>query len=547
MTHNFESLSNEIANDFIQSVVFIDDKAYSATDDADIQHNFDVQAITRSFAHNKKICSVFQPESAEDISMFSEIAEKADIAILDWQIIIQQQSAADSNEDDEDDAEDDDIRGVYTKTIIRNLLSSVSNQNSLKLIIIYTGETDLSNIAADVLADLSRNQVNGFSIPDDDECSIVSKSCTILVRAKSNGGAGRGTHNPTLLNKEVTYEELPEFINSEFSKLTSGLLSNFTLQALTAVRKNFFQILNVFSKELDAAYLTHKSLLSNVNDANELLVDLLGDTFISILRAENLNNSISESVVSKWIDTYISDEQRPTLDSSGNPTANLFNRNKEILKAVLVSSKDVKQKFIDKLYVNGISNTSAKKNYRKYAFGLFHPQGDGEASNISFSQLCQRKDLIKYEQYSPMLTLGTVVKSSLEQGAYYVCIQQRCDSVRVGEQEKRRFLFLSLSIADGNKSFDFITPTGQKLKLDSSTFNVRTIKFHGSQGGTVHATNGESMYFEPAYFADEAPEKFEYIFELKDLYAQRVVEQYSSLLSRVGLDEPEWVRLSRDN
>ena len=550
MTDNFERFSNGIANDFLQSVVFIDDKAYSAVDGADVQHDFDAQEITRSFASNKKICSVFQPEQEEDIQLFSDIATKADVTVLDWQIIINQQPdaiSADSADsaDDEEDAEEDDIRGIYTKNIIGNLLSSASSQNSLKLILVYTGETNLANIAVEILADLNDRQITGFYLSEEDDCCVVSKSCKILIRAKSNGGDGRGRHNPALRDKEVTYQQLPEFINNEFSKMTNGLLSNFTLQALTVIRKNFFQILNVFSKKLDAAYLTHKSLLPNINDANELLVELLGDTFTSILRAEKLHNIINQEVVEQWIEHYIDDEQRQKLDTSGNPTGQFFNRNKDILKSLLVSSDDVKKKITDALVASGISATNAKKNYKKYAFSLFHQNGEDESVNKDFALLCQHKNLIKFDAHTPILSLGTVVQSSNDEGTYYVCIQQRCASVRVDDSTARRFLFLSLSVIEGSGKFDFLTPGGQKLKLDKSIYDMRTVKFSGSDDGTVKVTtNSEGMYFLPYYHSEEMTEKFQFIFELKDLYSQRIVAQYSSSLSEVGLDEPEWVRLS---
>ncbi len=548
MTDNFQSLSNKIANNFLQSVVFIDDKAYSNVDDADISHDFDAQAITRGFAYNRKICSIFQPESEEDIQLFSDIAAKADITVLDWQIILQQQTLSDSEvvEDDEEDADEDDIRGFYTKDIISKLLSSPSNQNSLKLILVYTGNTDLTNIATEILGHLNDKKITGFVISSKDDCCVISNSCKILVRAKSNGGSGRGRHNSALKDKEVSYQELPEFINNEFSKMTNGLLSNFTLQALTVIRKNFFQILNVFSKKMDAAYLTHKSLLPNINDANELLVELLGDTFTSVLRAENLNNSINQEVVEQWIEHYIEDEERPKLDNSGNSSDEMFMRDKTILKSLLVSSTDVKKKIIDILVDNNISTKSAKNNYKKYAFSLFHRQGEDERVNKDFSLLCQRKDLVKYDNHVPILSLGTVVKSC-QDSSYYVCIQQRCDSVRVGEKENRRFLFLTLTQIEGGNKFDFLTPNGQKLKLDKSTYDMRTIKFFGSTDGTVKATNIEDgICFISSYDSDSAPEKFEFIFELKELYAQRIVEQYSSSLSRVGVDEPEWIRLQNN-
>ena len=61
-----------------------------------------MKSVVKSFAHNKKVCSVFQPEVENDIHLFTEIAQKADVVVLDWRIII---DIEDSEElDDEEDA-----------------------------------------------------------------------------------------------------------------------------------------------------------------------------------------------------------------------------------------------------------------------------------------------------------------------------------------------------------------------------------------------------------------------------------------------------------
>lgn len=244
MTNNFQSLSNEIANDFLQSVIFIDDEAYEDPDVEDPRHDFDALKITRNFALNNQICSVFKPESESDIVLFSKLAQKADVTVLDWRIIFDQPEILDTDGDEDDDV--DDIRGIYTKSIIINLLKSAGNQNSLKLIVVYTGELHLNSIAEDILADLSAKNINGFSIPKSDDCCVLSDSCKILIRLKANGGETKGKLNPSLLNKDISYDDLPEFINSEYSKMTAGLMSNFALKSLTAIRKNSHQILNVF-------------------------------------------------------------------------------------------------------------------------------------------------------------------------------------------------------------------------------------------------------------------------------------------------------------
>lgn len=117
MSSAFFNKSKVIANDFIQNIVFLDDKSYikEDTDGQERVNDLDAYEISKIFAKEKKICAVYDPESLEDISDFKQIASKSDIIILDWFIDINERVDEGNTEDD---AEDDDIRGKYTLDII---------------------------------------------------------------------------------------------------------------------------------------------------------------------------------------------------------------------------------------------------------------------------------------------------------------------------------------------------------------------------------------------------------------------------------------------
>lgn len=547
MTNNFQSLSKEVANDFIQNIVFIDDKAYQPQNDDDPRHDLNAEEISREFAKSNKICSIYRPTSQSDIELLSDVIHKADATVIDWEILIPDSVQSDTGSDEEDE-EDEELKGTYTKQLIIKLLDTPFKRNSLKLIVIYTGETDLPGIGEDILTDLHQNEIADFSISERDSCTLESPYCKIIIRAKNNGGENRGKYVPALRDKRLTYEEIPNFISNEFSKMTDGLLPNFALQSLSAVRKNSHQIINIFSKKLDAAYITNKSLLVNTDDANELLVDLMGDTFTSILRANNLNDVVNEEFVDLWLDENLVESSKPTYDKKGKKAIPTYTLTKDIVKKLLKSSDDVEKKYSEVLSGNteiSKSSIQEKNNFKKYAFDLFHDEEEQETVHTGFTNLCQHKNLIHHEEYVPILTLGSVIKSTIGDSSYFVCIQQRCDSVRIKPEDTRRFLFISLSTYSNGKKFDFIAPDGTKLCLDKKTFNLRTVKFNGSEDGTVQSVCEDGKYyFKQVHESEQQAEKFEFLFELKDLYAQRVVADYSSSLSRVGLDEPEWVRLS---
>ncbi|MBC8671380.1 response regulator receiver domain [Aeromonas hydrophila] len=540
----FTELSQSVIDKFIQNIIFIDDKAYNRGGVRD-QHEFDAQEVTKIFSQKGKICAVYKPEVASDLDYLTPIAKKADVTILDWQMVLEEEVDGGADGDDEADAEVDDVRGVYTKKIISSLLSDLDTRNSIKLILVYTGEVDLQDIALSIESSLREQNIEGFRIHADDPCSVISSNCKVMVISKSNGGAGR-PHLPMLADKIKRYDELPEFISKQFSEMTSGLLSIFAMESLSEIRRNFNHILTLFSKNLDAAYLAHQTLLPNTSDANELLVQLLSDTFSSIIKYKDLNHFLNEDVVKSWLEHNIVAGERPfyTRDGAVDRTASYL-RNSDVLLELLKSNPNVKDKFCNSL--SGIDGQQIPKSkidilMRRYAATLFSELDVAEAVNKDFAKLCYHRSTIFSPEHLPYLSLGTVVKSTLNEGCYYICIQQRCDSVRIEDAEERRFLFISLDVVDNDCSFNFLTPDGTKLKINKSTYSLRTIKFNGTNGVALAKKNGEIKYFEPTYYSEASPEKFEFIVELKELYAQQIVESYSSSLSRVGLDEPEWVR-----
>lgn len=540
--NTFTELSERVTNNFIQNIIFIDDKAYDR--DSVDQHEFDAQEVTKIFSKKGKICAVYKPQFLSNLEYLTLIAKKSDVTILDWQIVLnEEQSTNDEPQDDEADAEEDDVRGIYTKRIITSLLSDPDNENCIKLILIYTGEIDLPGIASEIEKCLIENNIKGFEINDEDLCTVISDNCKIMVISKSNGSTSR-QHLPDLAEKIKRYDELPDFISLQFTEMTSGLLSNFAMESLAEIRRNFHHILTLFSKELDAAYLAHQTLLPNALDANELLVQLLSDTFSSIIRYKNLNHFLNEDNIKLWLEQNIEEGWRPLYLKTGQVDEIQYLRNTDVLLNLLKSHPDIKEKYCNSLNSsdgNAISKGKIELLMTKYAATLFTESEMVDSINNKFANLCYHRSSIFSPGYLPFLSLGTVVKSTLGDGCYFICIQQRCDSVRIEKGETRRFLFISLEKVEVG-GFNFLTPSGVKLKINKSTYSLRTIKFSGYNGVALSKISGDKRFFEPTYYSSEYPERFEFIIELKELYAQQIVEEYSSSLSRVGLDEPEWVR-----
>ncbi len=99
-------------------------------------------------------------------------------------------------------------------------------------------------------------------------------------------------------------------------------------------------------------------------------------------------------------------------------------------------------------------------------------------------------------------------------------------------------------IEEYDVDFDHHTPDGDKLKLDKKSYSIKTIKFkcncdEGEVKGIV--SDQGKFIFKEIY---EQGDTFEWILDLKDLHSQRIVTNYVSSLSRIGLDESEWLRIA---
>lgn len=530
MSDTFFNKSKEIANDYIQSIVFLDDRAHhkNVNSDQSSVHDLSAEKISALFAKNKKICALYDPEIESDIDDFKEISLKSDVIVLDW--FIDLTIDLEENENPEDDAADDDTRGKYTLDVINNIIQK-NDDESLKLIIIYTGEPDLPGITEEV-----SNLSIDFDV-EEENCSLTLKNIKILVRAKSNTEDTedqRFKHLVHLQNKVLTYEQLPDFILTEYTKLTTGLLSNFALLSLTTIRQNSSKILGLFNKKLDAAYLGHKSVLPYQNDSEILLIELFGNSIIDLLKYKNVDKEMQTNLIEDFIKSI--------------PSLNLgkFERKPELLLNILNSDViDIKQRFTDLLpSVQGFTKKE-KERFVTDSTRLFAPLNNEDLINSidkEFARITHHKNIFLPKEFDPILSLGTVLKSTIKESQYYICIQQRCDSVRIPKGNNRKFLFIPLLKVNDEK-FNFLTSEGHKLKLDNSSFSLKTIKFTcDNNEGVIKAIKESDSYIFKQIYVGEDAEQFEWILDLKDLHSQRIVDNYSSKLSRVGLDESEWLR-----
>ena len=259
----------------------------------------------------------------------------------------------------------------------------------------------------------------------------------------------------------VKYEELPSFISSEFAKLVNGLLPIFVLSAISVIRENTSKLLNAYSSELDIAYLGHKIVLPNPNESKDLLIKIFGESVIDLISSINIDTQ-------NWLSLWIAAEY-PNPNVIKISERKSITVDKNILERIITGNEN-----FDELIKTLFENLS--KNDRNYihnnaALLLSTDSNLIKKSNIDFAKLTHHKNIFSPRVDCPFLTLGTVVRS-IDDNNYYLCIQQKCDSLRI--DGIRRFLFLPLVEDAGN--FHIVVNKDIQLKIAKSSFDVKTIK-----------------------------------------------------------------------
>lgn len=511
MAQTFEDITKEVVNRFLQNILFIDDKAYQKENKENV---FDAEKILRLFARSGKLCTVYAPVSECDICGYSALFAKSDVVVLDWYLDLETNK---DEADEEMDAEIDEPRGFYTRNLIKDIVADAKDEK-MKLVIVYTGETDLRGITKEICNDVEQY---GNFIHDD--CRVFSSNVSIVICAKYNGEE-QFKHLDDLKSKVVRYENFPRFVLDEYSKLVNGILSNYALSVISTIREQTSKILKVYSGDTDYAYLGHRVLLKNQKDVHQLLTKVFGDSISDLIASSNIE---IDNWLFPWVDYKF---QKAKIVKIGDKEITIDG---SLLKELLLDTSETYKEKIARLLHGNLTAKEAEKNST-----LLFSVDDiiANYSNVQFAKITHHKNIFGILPERPMLTLGTVVLCG---GKYYVCIQQRCDSVRLTEE--RKFLFLPLTNSNGK--IHVLINDDIHLNVSEYTYSLKTVRFKPQEGeDCVYAEKVEEQGFEKLVFESIYGEKYEWILELKELQAQRIVAAYCSTLARVGLDESEWLR-----
>ncbi|MCZ7401983.1 MAG: response regulator receiver domain [Candidatus Methanoperedens sp.] len=559
---DFMDLSKKVAEKFLHTVVIVDDQAEFGEEvlpkpktglqkppktggreeeqsgsEAGI-HRLDAKKVMYLFASKGLICSVLKPNEGENpLSIVERAAKRADVFILDWKI---------HNDD-----------GAIAIKIISSLISSDLKNNNprLRLIIIYTGENGIIQISEKIKDKFS------LKICGDDCFTLSEGHLHIAIFAKY------GTKVPQQYEKRVlSIEDLSEQLSVEFAKITSGLVSNVVLESMSVLRDNTHIILSKLGPEMDPPYLAHRALLPNPDDATNHVIDIIASEFHSFLENHEIGEKADINAINAWLKIKNSFILKTPWDDIEFDYSEVCE-----LQRIGIEQSD---------WFKGLTGNKQQKITANAHKTLTQTFCNDKLSPIEldfkFAMLTSLKNRQGEDLRNPILTLGTILSNALnsskDYGNFWLCLQPRCDCTRI--EEKRKFFFLPLKEVDGDKSFDIILEFDDytELKLDCETYEILPYIEYGNENTfdiilndckfiklKINYNTYDTSHFE---FSSKGSEqviraekernhfffytidrtKFRWISELKNEHAQRIANDFSAKLSRVGLDESEWLR-----
>ena len=339
---------------------------------------------------------------------------------------------------------------------------------------------------------------------------IPTKSIDIEYYSKEN-----------IVNKDFykTYPELAQQIPMDYLKSNRGLLSSSLIQHLYTLRYSSSSMINSLKNEFDKAIFIHSSLLKDFKSLPDYCSDLVNDTIMSYTQNQSVQNILSSDILKDYLL-----EKSIIFNFSGSygvkDTKDLIsfveNTNKEN-----PTSEDLwLSKNVIKNYLND-EEVKILKNFSVY-------------TSIMESTILTN------------LKLGCIVEF---EGSYLLCIQPLCDSVRVPKETENNgliktkcFAFIKMDIVTDKSGIDlYINSASELLGLKLNYLDLCSYGFNGDTNNLVNIDENNC-------FTTIDGKKFKYLCCLKPMFAQKIANNFAANISRVGIDQFEWLRLkSREN
>lgn len=306
----------------------------------------------------------------------------------------------------------------------------------------------------------------------------------------------------------ISYRELAHQVINDYLSTKKGLLAAALLSALSSLRSSTYLMLNSLQQNFDEALIYHRFLLPEPWKVEDFCSDLLMDEILCHLDKKSIQEILAKDILKQIINE----------------------RN-------IIVNTDIN---IDELLEKGLHAIPSNKK-----------KDITRGKNLSLIVPNEKQDIMKAFSYyttmiipktKPHLHLGCVVKQDVN---FYLCIQPPCDSERIPQCDSsdnylnpRDFIFLELEAKNDNVSF-FIKEANNFTGVKINYKKIKTFPFSGDKTGVV-SLNLDDKY---QIYGSDLQSGLKFICCLKPMFAQKIANEFAASISRIGIDQFEWLRL----
>lgn len=462
-----------------------------------------IKPLADAFLDKKIVCGVLKPIATDGtkdvVSRAVKAAEVADIVILDWFLKPNDNTLA--------------------LSILEEILQGDKKQNGrLRLIVVYTSAAPLDQRREELQKLL---EGKGFECVAPDPEILIVANCRIRFVLKHDGKQG------------IPVQVLPDLSIEEFARHSNGLLSNFALLGIAALREATHHLLAVLDRRLDPAFVGHRMMIGDADDAHAFAMSLFMMQLKSVLsQPHHLGSALGDEEIGAWF------EDRFNIDGVEEKLGELKAPKGHLRKEIFAPGLKGK---VPLLYSALFLPDSIRLGHN---IPDLEAQVSGEFSRLATYVREFEGPHALPEGWLPRLTLGSIVRLEGDTPKYFLCLQPACDTVRI----------------EGSRFFPFIELAAPSAKVDNLVVRGNadpSVRGANEKAGGRHydefkaddqkkcvlaspiTEGGRTTGF---VFESIAGRKYAWLGDISPMKAQRVAVGLAGELSRVGLDEFEWLR-----